>query len=624
MSLKSRITSLSVVTILLVVAILETVNYLGASRSEQRIADAVLTGNSLIWAQLLEDEQSRIAGGIESFEQEFELRSAIKKSDAASVKEFADRYVNLTRDSGGYELLQIFDRDKQALYSSSADVSLAGIDTLLSAVVEDPRRHSGLLLASDSRVMAVLAFPSKGRRGLYGIGVYAKSLDSVLGRLAERSGFGVALSDLSGQLTADSGFPVVADIGGLLPEASQSSVDTVALEDQRFVLSILPVRDARGEVIANLLIARDDSERLLALERLTIGAQAFVVLSILVGVIGLFLALRHYLSPLQETAQAASRIAEGDLSVSLAARGVAEIGTLELAMNDMAERLRAIVGSIAGVTSQVRASARSTGEAVNETNHDVADEANKIEAIAVALDQMAGSINEVVQVTEQTAATGRMIEDEAEQGHQALQQNGEDTRRLVDEIDGVTGTIDGLNAHVEAVTGIVNVIKSVAEQTNLLALNAAIEAARAGEQGRGFAVVADEVRGLASRTHDSTREIETFIEQLQQGASDAVGRIVAARSRVHENATQTEAVLTRFEHIKDRIGELVSMGHDAASAVQEQSVVAREVADNMAMIREAADRTRQRSDALLATSRELDSHSATLESITGKFHGTGG
>jgi methyl-accepting chemotaxis protein len=190
---------------------------------------------------------------------------------------------------------------------------------------------------------------------------------------------------------------------------------------------------------------------------------------------------------------------------------------------------------------------------------------------------------------------------------------------LAVEIDEVTHAIEGLNNHVEAVSGIVNVIKSIAEQTNLLALNAAIEAARAGEQGRGFAVVAGEVRGLASRTQDSTQEIEAIIERLQQGASEAVSRIASTRGKVHDNVAQTAEVLHRFEEIKASISELVAMGHSASSAVQEQSVVAREVSNNMRGIREAAERTQARSDALLSTSGSLQALSITLERMTHKF-----
>jgi methyl-accepting chemotaxis protein len=619
MSLRSRIILLSVLATVVVAGILETIGMVMLTRANERIADAVLTGNRLIWEQLLQDEQERIAGGIEAFDKEFELRTAIKQRDHAQIAEYANRYVNLSRDGGRYELLQIYDPDRRLLYSSSQRLGLSGISGLLSAVSESSRRASGILLGDDGRAMAVVAFPVNSRRGLLGIGAYAKPLDGVLERFAQRSGFGIALADGQSTLIADANFPQVGDLETFVTAPGVQGVDIVQAAGARFVLSSQPVRDLAGDPVVQLLVARDDTERLNELEVLNIAAQLGVLLSIIAGVGVLWLLLRRYLAPMQQTAEAASAIADGDLTVALQAQGVAEIGVLERAMNDMVQKLRGLVGQIATISSEVREFSVSMNAAIADTHQDLNDQTVNVEAISLALEQMAASIDEVLRVTEQTAATAYSIEAEAAQGHQLLHHSGEETRSLAVEIDEVTHAIEGLHDHVEAVSGIVNVIKSIAEQTNLLALNAAIEAARAGEQGRGFAVVAGEVRGLASRTQDSTQEIEAIIERLQHGAGEAVTRIASTRGKVHDNVAQTAEVLNRFEEIKASISELVAMGHSASSAVQQQSVVAREVSNNMRGIREAAERTQTRSDTLLSTSGSLQALSITLERMTHKF-----
>ncbi|MGD8956463.1 MAG: HAMP domain-containing protein, partial [Chromatiaceae bacterium] len=469
MSLRSRIILLSVLTTVVVAGILETIGMVMLTRANERIADAVLTGNRLIWEQLLQDEQERIAGGIEAFDKEFELRTAIKQRDRAQIAEYADRYVNLSRDGGRYELLQIYDPDRRQLYNSSQRIGLPAIEGLLSAVTESSMRTSGLLLADDGRAMAVVAFPVNSRRGLFGIGVYAKPLDDVLKRFAQRSGFGVALADGQSTLTADTAFPPLGDLGALVAAPGAQRVQIAQAAGARFVLSSQPVRDLAGDPVVQLLVARDDTERLNELEVLTIAAQLGVLLSIIAGVGVLLLLLRRYLAPMQQTAEAASAIADGDLTVALPAQGVAEIGVLERAMNDMAQKLRSLVGEIAAISSEVREFSVSMNAAVADTHQDVNDQTVNVEAISLALEQMAASIDEVLRVTERTAATGYSIEDEAAQGHQLLHHSGEETRGLAVEIDEVTHAIEGLNNHVEAVSGIVNVIKSIAEQTNLLA-----------------------------------------------------------------------------------------------------------------------------------------------------------
>jgi len=619
MSLKSRITLLSVLTTLAVAGLLVAVALVMQSRMTDRMADAVLKGNGLIWQQLVQDEQGHIAKGIEAFNKEFELRTAIRKKDADEVRKYADRYVNLTGDGDRYAALQIFDAAGSGLYSSDRTLNLQGVDTLLAPVFKAGETAQGLIAGEDGRVFAAVAFPVKSRRKITGAAMYIKGLETVLTRLAERGGFGVALADLEMQASVEVAFPDAEDLGRFIDPAASGRVDELRVGERRFVVSGQPILDVQSNTVAYLLAARDDTEQLADMESLTVMATGLVSLCIVGCVVMLFFVLRHYLAPIQHSAEVASRIADGDLTEDPEARGVAEMGVLEMSMRDMIQRLRGMVGEIAKVSSEIRESATAMDDAVSATHADMGDETAKVEGISSALTQMAASIDEVVRLTENTAATGHAIEQDAKQGHQLLNRAGDETQRLVTDIDGVGQAIEGLNKHVEAVTGIVKVIKSIAEQTNLLALNAAIEAARAGEQGRGFAVVADEVRGLASRTQTSTKEIESIIDRLEEGAAGAVERIRVTREQVHGNAAQTSDVLQRFEQIQSSISELVAMGQSAASAVEEQSAVAREVSDGMVGIRVAVERTGDRSNELLRTSRSLKALSGTLEEITGKF-----
>ena len=619
MSLKTRITLLSVLTTFVVATILVTVGVISQRKMDARIADAVLTGNQLIWAQLLADQREHIAPAIDDFNNEFELRSAIKGGDRAEIAQYADRYVNLTRDSGRYQVLQIFDPQQTQLYGSEDNPALQGIDILLAPLVESGELQTGILATPAGEVFNVIAFPVQSRRKLLGMAIYAQRLDTVLQQFAQRSGFGVALAAPGGTMTAQAAFPKLAGVETLLPDIAGQQVTTVATAEHQFVFSAQPVVDANGLPVAHLLVARDDTEALAELQTFTTLSYLFALLAILAGVALLFFTLKRYLAPLQASAVTMTGIADGDLTTRVTVQGVAEIGVMEQAMDGMVIKLRDIVGNIARISSRIGDSASAMGTSVQDTHRDFAEQSSKGEAIFQAQREMAASINEVAQITEGAAAAARAIEQDADQGHSLLRRSGDSAQRLSSEMDQASHAIEGLNEHVEAVTAILNVIKGIAEQTNLLALNAAIEAARAGEQGRGFSVVADEVRSLARRTQDSTQEIEQIITQLQDGTSSTVQRIHAARDKVRDNAAQAGEVLTRFDQIKRRISELVTMSQSTASAVEQQSIVAREVSDNMAGIQALAERNSGRAGELLTTSQSLTELSGILRDITGRF-----
>lgn len=228
---------------------------------------------------------------------------------------------------------------------------------------------------------------------------------------------------------------------------------------------------------------------------------------------------------------------------------------------------------------------------------------------------MALTINEVAKNTESAAVSARTIHDEAGQGQDLVQTNRAATQNLETEMQDLSRAIDELNILVVNVGDIINVIRSIAEQTNLLALNAAIEAARAGEHGRGFAVVAGEVRGLATRTQESTTEIESLIGKLQNGASKSVEKIRVARDMAQRHAAEAHEI----KQIKAGIQGLAGTNQSIAAAVEEQSHVAAEVCDNMRSIQELAESNRVRSEGVLNTSHSLNELSDALQQVTAKF-----
>jgi aerotaxis receptor len=268
-----------------------------------------------------------------------------------------------------------------------------------------------------------------------------------------------------------------------------------------------------------------------------------------------------------------------------------EFGQIQLALRMRRSQLNAVIGRLSDTTRILRETADATADAAQNTSAGVAAQQIGIAQVATAMTEMSATVQEVARNAAMTARHTAAGQEESQAGQVVVEETISAIHGLSDEIKQASGVIEQLSGYSENIGSILAVIKGIAEQTNLLALNAAIEAARAGEQGRGFAVVADEVRTLASRTQDSTQAIEKMIEHLQSGAKQAV-RVMecsqeSAGSCVDIAARAGDALRTLTGTI-DRISE---MNHQIATASEEQSVVAEDIQKSVINISLAAEET---------------------------------
>ena len=336
----------------------------------------------------------------------------------------------------------------------------------------------------------------------------------------------------------------------------------------------------------------------------------------------LLIAMFNYLfADLGRVSKALADIAhgEGDLTVQIAAHSKDEVGLLAQNFNLFVARLHGIVSRLRDVTVELAAQSRTQAAGAEERSQRVRQQQDEIVMVATAVTEMASATQEIAGNAEFAATTSGDAVRLAVAGQSQVGQSQRSISGLAGEVADASQTIHELDGHAHKISGILATISGIAEQTNLLALNAAIEAARAGEQGRGFAVVADEVRVLSRRTHDSTAEIQQMIEALQQTTRRAVGGMETSRQLAGTSVEDAEAANQSLARINEAIGAISDMATQIAAAAEEQTSVTGEISRNTENIRHVSQTLAAQAKEEAAQAAELKSLTERLEQEIGRF-----
>lgn len=310
---------------------------------------------------------------------------------------------------------------------------------------------------------------------------------------------------------------------------------------------------------------------------------------------------------------------EGDLTQRIPVEMDDDLGKLAKSFNLVLENLQSMIGSIQQLTRELGTGASDLARAAKDNNDGVTRQTDSISMVATAINEMQSAIEEVAGNASRAAEITREAEEKGKNGARIIRSSSEQVHRLAAQISKAVEVIRKLSDDSDNITSVLDVIRGIAEQTNLLALNAAIEAARAGEQGRGFAVVADEVRTLAQRTGQSTEDIQTMITTLQTGVADIVSVMETGSKEASETEKLANDAESELKAILEAMANIADVNTSVASATEEQTQVVDEINRSITEINDLATESANRSRDIDGISESLEGYARELESQTGRF-----
>ena len=619
MTLKTRILLFAAAAILIVAAALAAAGWMAQQKSDERFTEATIQGNAALWAKSIEGQLEQMAANTSALTRNRGVTNALRKKQFDKVPEGAVASYRRLSTLQVISKLQVTDAQGKVVASDPKTFSGVTNKALVKRALQENKVVRGVEADDDGQLVAVVAFPLTARGKPVGAGVYMRDLNAAARGFAETNGAELFIVGRDGR----PGIATNADLFGALRVESAGfgarHLSARAVEGVTYAVTQFPLIGIDGRPLADLYSAKDYSDSYRGQE--AINRLAYLITALVVGasLAGLYFFLNYAFRPLRRTVDLVNEVAAGDLTQKIEVHGSDETAEVLAAVRTMVENLHDMIGGINGSTDQLGAAADGMSSVAEQTSQGIRRQQGETDQVATSVNEMSATIQEVASSAARAAEAAQKASDDARAGRGVVTTAIDSIDALAHEVEQAAEAIQRLESDSNNIGSVVDVINEIADQTNLLALNAAIEAARAGEQGRGFAVVADEVRTLATRTQQSTKEIREMIEKLQQAAGQAASTMQQGRERAGASVEQAARAGEALAGITDAVVTISEMNTQIAAGAEQQGGVAEEINRRVETIRDVAGQSADGAQQTAAASEQLSGEVKQLRSLVSRF-----
>jgi len=619
MSFKARLTSFITATAIMMVAVFFTIAFVSLNITDNRFSEEAIRGKTVLWQQLVKFQLDHMATSTQSLTRGRDALKALRNSDFDALSEAALPTYNRLSSSGVVTRLQIADKAGQIIFSQPAQFSGATSKKLVSKAVAEQKVFQGLERDDDGSLVAEVVVPLYYRGKLVGAGVLMTSLENAIAQFKIADGSESHLYTLEGDLELSTDETQFSQLTKQADDDAPAVQSKQKVADKSLSVVSLPVEDVNGRRVARLLTATDYTTSFAHQNKVyAIGISAALA-TIVICVIFIYWFLGRAFKPMRKCLHVMDHISSGNLTDEIQVESQDEFGRLMSRLKDMQTKLKDMINDIDIATQQIEVSTSNLEQNTHASSQRVVSNQQVVQQLVADINQLTQASSHVTDGADESASETRKAESEVSNGRSVIVEGVEAIKNISEQVNQAETAVHEVNGEVERIGAVLDVIKGIAEQTNLLALNAAIEAARAGEQGRGFAVVADEVRTLASKTQDSTFEIESMIEGLQKGATAAVNMMSTSIDMVNRGVDIVNDADNSFNSIAEMVTSINQKSVAISTAAGQQMALSSAMNENIDLINQAAEQAATGINTTVESSDELSELADKLKQKVSQF-----
>ena len=620
MNLKNRIVFTVIIMAVVIISAGLISSYLKIDKAESRYNELTINANQQLWDLIVLNQFTLMEPNLKIITRDRQLKKALQNNELGIIKDNARTTFNILEGQKVITNLQLLNNNGTILYDATEKSRLSSTNQLSLLTIKQKKNATAITQNAQGKLQAELTFPVTQRGKIIGAGSYSLHLDKLIDALKNRQHSQIYIADKSAQLESHSDIDLHDEISKLSLPYEQSKHLLIKKSGSVYSTTILPLKTLNNELLGNLITIVDNTYSYNSQQTINISAILLLLTISAIAIIFIYWYLSHSLKPLHSISQSLTAVSEGDLTISIEqSPRNDEIAEIQRAIGNTINKLHELISRITPLVSEVNHSSELLAQTMQSNQNNINQQKINIKQVSNAALGVESAIANISQYSNQMTTHSQETDEELGKGSQIIHATIDSIKKISIQVESSANVINKLSKDTESIVTILDVIKSIAEQTNLLALNAAIEAARAGEQGRGFAVVADEVRSLAGKTQESTLEIEGMIDRLRASAGSAVNEMESSRAEVQSCVALANKMESSLAIITPKVAEIKNSNIEINHSIVEQKEAIEGINKNISTISHISEDNVEKNSEAVSISENLKQLSDKLDAMIVQF-----